>query len=559
MRWWRRKKRYKDITPEEIFLDAQNRAGFDTSQFEGRLEQPIRGGVAMAVIGVFILVVLMFGSKLWTLQITRGEAYFEQSENNRLDTNVLFAKRGPIVDRRGVELVSNIVPSEPTEFPRREYATTTGLAHVLGYVTYPQKDTSGFYFQTEIEGKDGVELIYNNLLEGENGSKITETDALGKILSESLIKPPEDGETLQLSIDARIQERLYTSLESLAERVGFKGGASIILDIHTGEVLAVVSFPEYDPHILTEGDDNKAIQSFVTSTSNPFLNRAISGLYTPGSIIKPYVAVGALEEGVIDPTKEILSTGELVVPNPYDPAHPTIFKDWKAHGWVDIRHALAVSSNVYFFNVGGGFEDQQGIGIAGIEHFVKLFGIGDVTDIDLPGEVAGIVPSPKWKREHFGDDPWRVGDTYNTSIGQYGFQVTPVQMARAVAAIANGGLLVEPHVRIDEKAGPTKKIDVDETTLQIVREGMRQAVLEGTSQGLNIPSVAIAAKSGTAELGSTKQDVNSWLTGFFPYENPRYAFATVMERGPATNLVGSLFVMRELFDWMSVNAPEYLE
>ncbi|MCI0619686.1 hypothetical protein L0Y40_01470 [Candidatus Wolfebacteria bacterium] len=560
--WFRHRgnqRRYTDIAPEEIFLDAENRPGFDTSQFEGRLEQPISWRIVLGVFGVFVLVAFVFVGRLWHLQVVEGKTYFAQGEKNRLSQILLFAKRGVIVDRVGRELATNIVASDPTDFPIRQYATTTGLAHVLGYVSYPQKDAAGFYFRTEVEGREGLEAYYDELLGGENGSKISETDAIGNVLSESVIKPPLDGDTLHLSIDAQVQGRLHELMAALATDVGFQGGASIIMDVTNGEVLALTNYPEYDPEVLSLGEDREAIAALSADTRKPFLNRAIGGLYTPGSIIKPFIAVGALDREIISPEKEILSTGALTVPNPFDPARPSVFKDWKAHGWVDMRHAIAVSSNVYFFHIGGGFESQPGIGISGIEKYVRIFGIGSPTDIDLGGETDGTIPSPTWKAKVFPDDPWRIGDTYNTAIGQYGFQVTPVQVARAVAAIANGGFIVEPHMRQNTEAAPVGKIPIPDETLRIVREGMRLGVLEGTAKGLNMPSVAIAAKTGTAELGVAKEDVNSWVIGFFPYERPRYAFATVMESGPATNVIGALFVMRQLFDWMSVNTPEYLE
>jgi penicillin-binding protein 2 len=554
-----KKKRYEDIAPEEIFLDAENHPGFDMHQLEGRLEQPIAWRVVLGVFGVFVFAALVFAGRLWALQIIDGEAYLVRSENNRLDRDIVFAKRGLIVDRNGRELASNIVESDLADFPRRAYATTTGLAHVLGYVSYPQKDAAGFYFRTEVEGKDGVEGFYDTLLGGENGSKISETNAVGEVFSESVIEPPEDGETLHLSVDADIQGKLYEFMEALARDVGFEGGAGVILDVTNGEILALTNYPEYSPELLANGADAAAIRALTENPQKPFLSRAVSGLYTPGSVIKPFIAAGALDRGIIAPEKEILSTGALSVPNPFNPTRPTIFKDWKAHGLVDMRRALAVSSNVYFFQIGGGFENQQGIGISGIEKYVRLFGIGSPTGIDLPGEVRGTIPSPAWKKELFPDDPWRIGDTYNTAIGQYGFQVTPLQLVRAVAAIANGGLLVEPHVRRDAGAAPVGTVPVLNDTFKVIREGMRLAVREGTAQGLNMSTVEIAAKTGTAELGAVKEDVNSWVMGFFPYDEPRYAFATVMEQGPATNVIGALYVMRQLFDWMSVHTPEYLE
>ncbi len=560
----------EDIAPDEIFLDSHNSPKFDQSQFEGRLEKPI-GRSVVRVFGIAIgaLCVLLVG-KVFALQIMDGAAYYEQSENNRLDHELLFAERGVIFDRNSVPLAWNEIPEGTatttnldedgdSDFPLRAYIDTPGFSHILGFVSYPQKDSAGFYFQDTITGRDGVEKVYDELLAGAPGKKIVEKNALGEIVSESVVDAPEEGQALYLSIDSRIQGELYRLMVELADSVGFHGGSSVILDVTSGEILALTSFPGFDSNLMTNGGDADTIASYQTDTATPFLDRAIGGLYTPGSVVKPFMAVGALEEKIISPEKQIYSDGALRVPNPYNPDNPTIFKDWKAHGWVDMRHAIAVSSNVYFMTIGGGFGDQQGLGIKNIEKYARLFAIGEMTGVDLPGEVEGVIPNEAWKKKLFPDDPWRLGDTYNTSIGQYGFQVTPIQMARAISAIANGGILVTPHVRMDSQGFPQEKIDVNEDSLRIVREGMRLGALEGTAKALNVDYTEFAGKTGTAELGATKANVNSWVMGFWPYENPRYAFVTVMERGPATNLVGSASVMRKLFDWMYWNTPEYFE
>lgn len=562
MVFWRRSKtrKYRDIAPEDIFLDAHNLPDFNKDQFEGQIEKPIHIRTLYAVIFAFAVIVVLFLLQLWKLQIHEGSAYLAQSETNRLGHEVVIADRGEIHDRNGIVLARNdVFGAEENDFLERRYATSSGLAHILGYVSYPKKDSAGFYFQDVISGEAGVEEFYDELLSGENGRTIVETNARGDVISSSTIKMEIPGETLVLSLDARIQERLYEGIRDLAADVGFTGGASVFMDITNGEILALASFPEYDIQKFTDRDDVVYIQDALGDERMPFLNRAIGGLYTPGSVIKPFVAVGALDQDVISPETEIYSSGRLVVPNRFNPDQPTIFNDWKEHGYVDLRSALAVSSNVYFFQVGGGFEDQKGIGIAGVEEYARMFGIAEPVGIDLFGEEEGIIPNPEWKETYFPNDPWRVGDTYNTSIGQYGFQVTPLQMVRAVGAIANGGILVDPHLRLRDSHTSVGRVSIDDEILQIVREGMREAVTDGTAKGLAVPGVEIAAKTGTAELGNTKERVNSWVMGFFPYENPRYAFATVMEQGPAQNLIGSLFVMRQLFDWMIVETPEYFD
>ncbi|MBL7045735.1 MAG: hypothetical protein ISR99_01755 [Parcubacteria group bacterium] len=545
-----------EIEPDEIFLDSSNLPSFDTDQFEGRLEHPISKSSLFVFGALMTVVMLTFVARTWTLQVVQGSDFKERSENNRLTHSVVFAERGVIYDRNGIELAWNSEENKE-DFARRRYADTLGVAHVLGYVGYPLRDSSGFYYRDYFVGKDGVELSFNDVVLGKNGLKIVEVDALSEVKSESTIRPAIDGDNIVLSIDSELSDALYSLLRARANESGFVGGAGVVMDVVTGEILALSSYPEYDSQVLSDGNDDVAIANFISNSRKPFLNRAASGLYTPGSIVKPIVAVGALTEGVITPTKKILSTGSLRVPHPYIEDTFSVFKDWKAHGWVDMRQAIAVSSNVYFFEIGGGFEDQPGIGITGIEKYARLFGLGDPTGISLSDEASGLIPTPKWKAETFNGDDWRVGDTYNTSIGQYGFQVTALQMARAIGAIANNGVLLTPTL-IKDKKSEGKVIDVSNVHLQVIREGMRRGVLEGTARALNSSAVAVAAKTGTAEVGVKKEFVNSLVTGFFPYDNPRYSFAVIMERGPTGNTIGAPAVMRDLLDWFAIHGVEYL-
>tara|TARA_Y100000310_G_scaffold288684_1_gene314540 strand:- start:8790 stop:10460 length:1671 start_codon:yes stop_codon:yes gene_type:complete len=545
-----------EIAPDEIFLDSSNLPEFDTTQFEGRFEKSI-GKQTFLLLGlVCVLVGILFIAKLWTLQVTDGETYVLQSDQNRLSHSLVFAERGVIYDRNGVEIAWN-VPSEDSDFSLRAYDDRPGLGHVVGYVGYPLKDKSGTYYQEEFSGIAGVEKALDNRIGGHNGLKIIETDVFGSLQSESSVYMPEDGEDITLTVDARLNEALYGFIRDLALNVGFVGGSGVLMDVESGEIITLVSYPEYSSQVLVDGVPKEEVQQYVNDSRKPFLNRAVAGLYTPGSIVKPFLAVGVLEEGIINPEKEILSTGSISVPHPYAPGKFSVFKDWKVHGLVDMRDAISVSSNVYFYTVGGGFESQKGIGIEKIGEYMKAFGIGVRSGIELSPEADGVVPNPEWKEANFLGDEWRLGDTYNTSIGQYGFQITPVQAVRAVSAIANRGTLMTPTLVLGEE---TEKdvVGVDDAHLKIVQEGMRRAVTSGTARSLAVPGIKIAAKTGTAEVAS-KRLVNSWIIGFFPYESPRYAFAALMERGPSGGVTGAPFVMREFFEWMGANTPEYIK
>lgn len=554
------KKRNTFVEPDEIFLDSKNLQNFNRQQFEGRIEKPI-SKKTINFLGIFFLfITIVFGIRLVNLQIKNGENYRKRSEDNTLQKVNIFTKRGIIYDRNKKELAWN-KPAENLALLYTRAYLSPGFSHILGYVSYPAKDNMGNYWQTEFIGKDGLEKEYNDRLKGENGSKIIETDAKGVIHSENIINIPKEGSNLITSLDSRIQKQLFASIKNLSENNGFAGGAGIIMDIQNGEIITATSFPEYNSEILSLGKDVNKINSYINDKRKFFLDRTVSGLYTPGSIVKPFFGLGALVEGVIDQSKKILSTGSISIPNPFDKTKETVFKDWRVNGWTNMAEALAVSSDIYFYEIGGGFENQKGLGIANIEKYSKLFGFSDKTGVDLPDETEGIIPSPEWKAINFKGEPWRIGDTYHTAIGQYGFQVTPIEMARAISAIGNYGKLLTPHFILGdiEKENKLSIIDLPKEYFDIIHQGMRQAVTNGTATTLNVPYVKVAVKTGTAQLGGPKNKVNSWVIGFLPYENPKYAFVILMEAGPTTNSVNASTVMRELLDWMFIYAPEYFE
>lgn len=562
-------KRYKnnrnrDIDPDEIFLDSKNLPNFNRQQFEGRLEKAIPKR-AVFILGVFFIGVAgLFAFKVERLQVAHGEAYFQKSENNTLSNQPIFADRGLIYDRNNTLLAWNTwdtTDAQKFSPPLRTYIADSGFGLLLGYVSAPAKDASGNYWQNDFIGRDGVEKAYNADMTGQNGVRITETDVGGNVQSQNIVSDPVPGQNITLSIDAGIQEQMYKSIVAMAESSSFSGGAGALMDIKTGELLALTSYPEYNPTILSDGEDKVTISNYFADKRKVFLNRALSGLYTPGSIVKPFVGYGALAENVISPSKQIFANGSITLPNPYFPDKKSVFKDHGSFGYVDMETALAKSSDVYFYEIGGGFQDQKGLGITNIDKYTRSFGIAEKTGIDIGGEKEGVIPTPEWKAKTFNNEPWRVGDTYNTSIGQYGFQVTPIQMVRAVGALANNGTLVTPHVRLGDTAmeAKTQTVPVNADMMQVIKEGMRKVVTEGTGTALNIPGVAVAAKSGTAQVGLGNTNTNSWIVGFFPYDNPKYSFAILMERGPKAASGNATHVMSEVIDYMKVYKPDYLK
>jgi penicillin-binding protein 2 len=547
--------RYKELVPEDILLDAENLPDFDSNRLEGKLERPIPRstyqGISFTLGALFIILIVQAAQ----LELVKGAGYAAQSERNRVRPEVLFASRGAIVDRNGEVLVSNKETS--TGVIEREYAYP-GFSHLLGYVSYPRKDSSGNYYDKKITGLSGVEVAMNDRLAGTNGTLLVEEDARGTVQSQGTVVAPIPGENVELAIDARAQRALSKAISELAERIPFMGGSGILMDVETGEVHALVSYPEYNPNVLSSGGPSDVIAAYQRDTRQVYLDRAVSGLYTPGSIIKPMEAAGAISDGNVTAEQGIVSTGSISIPNKYDPSRPSIFKDWKAHGWVDARRAIAVSSDVYFYAVGGGYGDIKGLGIERLAYWYSAFGFTSRTGIELPQEAVGFVPTPAWKEKEL-KEPWRLGDTYNTAIGQYAMQITPLEAARAVAAVANGGKLVKPTI-LKGQLPEGQSIAISPYALRVAREGMRLGATEGTSIGLNdLSFVKLSGKTGTAQLGFHNEWYNSWAVGYFPYDKPKYAYVVVMERGSSGNSVGGIFVMHQFLRELHKTAPEYFQ
>lgn len=542
--WWRKRRKLDpEIAPDEIFLDASNTPAFDRARFEGRLEKPLSPRTFVALGGVLTLLFIILIVRSWNIEIRDGAAFAEESAHNSLEVTTLFAPRGIITGLHGVVLAENVEKGDGSVI--RNYPIPS-LSQVIGYVSYPKKDSSGVYYDTNETGVSGLEAEYDALLSGKNGQLLTETDALGHIRSQGSIVPIKEGGTLELSIDANLQKQFARAIASTANSVHFIAGAGIILDVQTGAVRALVSYPSYDSNVMTSGGPTDVINSYNTDIGRPFLDHAVQGVYVPGSIVKPLIASGALTDGLITPNTVINDPGFLSIPDPYHPGKEFIYKGWKALGPVSVRKAIAWSSDVFFYTVGGGFGSQKGLGIDRLDYWYQQFGLGTTTGIDLAGEASGLVPSPEWKQKTF-NEQWYLGDTYFTAIGQYAMQVTPLQMARAIAAVANGGKLFTPTL-IAGKTPEYITVPADPNQLAVVRAGMRQGVTNALASAINFPYVSVAAKTGTAQTGAHNQYDNSWVVGFFPYDNPQYAFAVVLERGPQGAGEQSVNVMQLLFD-----------
>jgi len=561
-RFFKRHQRDYEINPDEIFLDTANVSGLDQDQFEGVLEKPLNKNSLIFILITLVTILVLFTGRLVSLQIIQGEHYFAVSENNRLRHIPVFAKRGVIYDRNNIELAWNGELNEDSNYTVRKYIDHPGYAHLLGYVNYPKKDSRGFYWREGIQGQSGIEKQFQDVLAGTDGAILIEADALGNMITENTMEIPMSGDNMVLTIDSKLQSALFRAIKDQASTSKFKGGAGLIMDIDNGELLVMTSYPEFDSAILSDASDIKAIQDFFADKDKPFLNRSLLGVYSPGSTIKPFVALGALNEGVIDRNTSISSVGRIEVPNPYNPEDTAIFRDWReeGHGQTDVRHAIADSVNTFFYAITGGYKSQKGIGIAGIEKYTRLFDLSEITGINFDDEAKGTIPNPEWKKEIF-DDAWRLGDTYITSIGQFGFQVTPIQMVRGIAGLAKSGNLVTPQIFItngisEAEAVPEK---IPEEYYELVRAGMRDTVTKGTAQNLNVSYVDAAVKTGTAQVGVDNEFYHSWVVGFMPYEDPEYAFAIVLERAPGDQDGSASRAMRVFLDDVNETYPEFFK
>ena len=553
MTWWNKRRRDPEIAPDEIFLDASNAPDFNRSRFEGRIEKPLPRSTFFLIASVLGLLFCTLVIRSWNLEISNGATYAAESAHNSLAVATVFAPRGTITDLHGTPVAENVEQSDGAI--ERLYAEPS-LGGVIGYVSYPKKDAKGNYYDTVERGVTGLEATYNALLTGTNGQMLAETDVSGTLRSSGTIIPAKQGGTLQLSIDANLQKLLAKAVKDTAAAHHFIAGAGVILDVHTGAVRALVSYPSIDANVMASGGPAAIIAAYSTDPGHPYIDHAIQGVYAPGSIVKPFVAAGALTDGVITPETTIDDPGFLSLPDPYHPGKTFIYKGWKALGEVDVEKAIAWSSDVFFYEVGGGFQNQKGLGIDRLDYWYRQFGFGTTTDIILPNEASGLIPTPAWKKATF-NEPWYLGDTYFTAIGQYSMQVTPLQMARATAAIANGGRLCTPTV-VEGVAPACTQVPVAPSALATVRSGMRQGVVSALSQAINLPYVSVAAKTGTAQTGVHNQYDNSWVEGFFPYDHPQYAFAVVLERGPSGEGEQSVNVMRELFDSLAAERSPYV-
>lgn len=453
---------------------------------------------------------------------------------------------------------------------KRHYLYDGYFTHILGYTGEASSadiELDDSLEQGNIVGKVGLEYEYDSLLRGVNGVLAEEIDVLGRSVTNEpyTVKPAEAGKNIYLSINKDTQIKLYSLIEEAVKEHGATGGAGVIEDVNTGEILAIVTYPSYDSNLFIGGISYSNYSKLLNDPDKPLINRALAAQMPPGSTFKTLSAVAGLDSGVINEYSKYTSrTG-------YTFSNGAPFQEFRNHsyGVVDVKNALAVSSNIFFCEMIRDWDMNEFV------PYLEAFGIGQYTGIDIPGEAPGRLPSPENKIKLANTtSPWLdpvwypEGDSCNSVIGQGITLVTPIQMSNWMAAIANGGTLQSPHVAkktVDEKGfeevleyEPIRENVASEDAIRLTREGMWEVVngSRGIAKSLSSTGVTVAAKTGTAEFGKLNskgiyEHTHAWVGGFFPYENPQYSFSVFLEDGGMSS--NSSAVARQMITWMVQN------
>lgn len=545
---------------------------------------------------------LVFGLRLWYLQIYKGDYFARQSEDNRQRRLALYAPRGRILDRddrllainepsyslaivredckdigqtlskisrrtgvplqdirenyelgkKRVKPFNNQVIIPDISFsqlahiqghaqhlpgvhivvrPRRHYVAPEALSHVLGYVA--QADERELITDTELSpgdnvGKQGLEAVLEQRLRGDKGLKQLEVDAVGRIIREETLVSPRPGEDVRLSLDLELQRKVYETMQG-------KAGGVAVMNPDNGQLLALVSSPGYDSNSFVRGLSSKKWKEMINDPRHPLQNRCIQSTYPPGSVFKLVVSACGLMLGELKPDKEIYCSGKYKLGR-------RVFRCWKkrGHGWVDFERSLIESCDVYYYKLG------EELGVDRLSDFTRECGFGEKTGIALPYENSGLIPDRAWKREKYGE-PWQGGETLNMSIGQGSVLVTPLQVARYVSALLNGGWLYRPALILSREKLDPEKIPVDAKVRNMITRTMIKTVEEphGTAWRLRTPKATIGGKTGTAQvikLMEKHEDKDleeipyrfrdhAWMASFGVKGDKRYVVVVMVEHG----------------------------
>lgn len=511
------------------------------------------------------------------LSIIKQKYYSMLARENRVNEMVIPAARGKIVDRKGRIVAKSVYQYfkkegeekiyqgdgdfEGYKFEgndlaydlKRQYYYGEALGLLTGYVGKVNNDDlngseCGIELgKNEVIGRSGAEKFFDCSLRGIDGRRLVETDANGKYIRELGREEPETGKDLNLSIDAYWQEKIYKMLDG-------KKATVIISDPSNGQILAMVSSPAMDPNVFSYQQNDAQIEQYLNDKDKlSMLNRAISARYHPGSVFKPVVATSGLESGVITLSSTYNDTGVIKVGD-YSYNNWQYTKSGVVNGPINIVTAIQKSNDIYFYRLG------EDLGVDRIKQWSNKYGYGELTGVELPGEVPGLVPDDDWKQKNKGEK-WFLGDTYHISIGQGLLSTTPLQVNQMTNIVANWGIKCRPTILKNGK-GDCQSLGINRENLAIVRQGMKAACKSGgTAWPLFNFKTEIACKTGTAEVGDGSKDTHAWLTAFAPIENPEISITVMVERGGegsdvAAPIVGD--ILKEWFNEPNTLVPRYL-
>lgn len=455
-----------------------------------------------------------------------------------------------------------VIQSTVREYPKGEaFSAVLGYTGIISETEFGESDL-GTYTYGSLVGKTGVEYQYEDTLRGTMGKSLLEIEASGKVHAEVELQSQTPGSQIVLSLDATVQQKLFDLLKEKIVKTNAWGGSAIVSNVTTGEIYAMVSLPTFDNNAFGQ-QDNSQITAILSDSRSLLINRSIGGLYSPGSTVKMAIGAMALERGVVKPNTLISGSPQIIT------VHGWEFPDWTVawgrgpHGMMDLPGAIANSSDIFFYKIGGGYPPEcggvscevRGLGVDGVVSALRAFGFGRVTGVDLPGENPGLVPDPAWKEKER-NEGWFLGNTYHLSIGQGDLLATPIQVLNETNIIATDGATFPPHVLLDRSSdglfqgAPVEK-PVSLDYIKIVREGMVEAVSYGIVFPLRGGVTEVAAKTGTAEFGTInikgEYATHAWVTGFAPADNPVISFVFMLESGDASQYAAE--VAREFTDW----------
>ena len=423
---------------------------------------------------------------------------------------------------------------------RRTYPASEVAAHAVGYVSEITKEEletrdSSQYRGGDLIGKTAIEAFYDEDLNGLAGESVIEVDARGRKLRDISSKEPVRGKDIILSVD--LEAHRYA-----AELMGKYRGAVVAMDVNDGSIKCIYSSPSYDPNSLTWGISSKEWAALTDRIERPMMNRAISGSYPPASTFKVVTASAALEAKTINTRTNVHCPG-------YFTLGTGRFRCWKrtGHGSENVNNAIRDSCDVFFY------QTATWLGIDKLILTAEKYGVGQKTGIDLISEVDGTIAGPKWKRERI-KEAWYGGDTVNYSIGQGYLLMTPLQLARTYAAIANNGKLVKPRLNIESKV-EYKKVNISDTTIKLMQEALLSVTNRGTGRRANMFGVKLAGKTGTAQ--NSHGEDHAWFVGYGPEKDPKYVVVAIAEAGRAGSEVTAPIVGKML-NYL-VNGKKYVE